>query len=127
MHALTMTLLSGPGRPLGDANRRIRLELGLDPLGNPDPQAWLNDPAPWRAYLEAPDAPDRRGDIQHDADFGWHLRMPEGENALDDASTWTIGFPNAPTRPGEIITTRGPDGEDWAWRIVSVEAQSEAA
>ena len=35
-----------------------------------DAEAWLADPEPWPAWLDAPDAPDRRGDLQHDADFG---------------------------------------------------------
>jgi len=49
------------------------------------------------------------------------LRLPEGELALDDASLWSIGFPSF-IRPGETVHTRGPDGEDWAWRIIAVEA-----
>lgn len=121
MHEITMTLLSGPGRPMGDAGRRIRIRLSLDPQGGASTEAWAQDPAPWAAWLDAPDAPDRRGDIQHDRDFGWHLRLPEREDAVDDASLWAIVFP-ASIRPGETVLTRGPDGEDWAWRIVSVEA-----
>jgi|GEM_PF-1154769 hypothetical protein len=121
MHEITMTLLSGPGRPMGDPARRIRIRLALDPHGGPSAEAWLADPEPWPAWLDAPDAPDRRGDLQHDADFGWHLRMPEGGHALDDASLWAIGFPGI-IRPGETVHTSGPDGEDWAWRIVAVEA-----
>lgn len=127
MHELTLTLLSGPGRPLGDSSRRIRVQLALDQQGAPDPRAWRDDPEPWRAWLEAPDAPDRSGDIQYEEDFGWYFRMPEGGNDLADATTWVIHFPDhTPARPGETVITRGPEGEDWAWRIVAVEATPSA-
>lgn len=125
MHHLTMTLLSGPGFPLGDETRKIRIDLGLDRVGNPDPDAWHSDPAPWRAELEGQDIAQRRGDIQYDPDFGWYLRMPpKGENP-DDATSWAIDFTNAPARPGETVITRGPGGEDWVWRIVQVEVAQE--
>jgi len=126
MHLITLTLLSGPGFPLGDQTRRIRLEIALDPQGNPDPQRWYDDPEPWHAWLEGPELVDRKGDIQYEPDIGWYLRMPRAEHEPEDANSWTIFFPHTPARPGETVGTRGPDGEDWAWRIVQVEARQDA-
>lgn len=101
------------------------MEIALDRAGNPDPQAWLDDPEPWHAWLEGPDIVDRQGDVQHEDEYGWHIRMPPKGRDLDDTSSWSVSFPNGPSRPGETVTTRGPDGEDWAWRIVSVDAQAD--
>lgn len=126
MHHLTLTLLSGPGFPLGDETRKIRVELALDRAGSPDPQSWYDDPEPWRAWLEGPDIVDRRGDIQYEPDYGWYLRMPPAEHDPDDVNSWSIHFPATTARPGETVVTRGPDGEDWAWRIVQVEAVQNA-
>lgn len=126
MNLITMTLLSGPGFPLGDASRTIRLEIALDWAGNPDPHARDQGAEPWHAWLEGPDIVDRQGDIQYEPDVGWYLRMPPKDHQPEDANSWSISFPNAPARPGETVVTRGPDGEAWAWRIVSVEARQEA-
>lgn len=126
MKHIIMTLLSGPGFPLGDETRKIRMQLVLDRSGNPDPQAWYDDPQPWRAWLEGSDIVNRRGDVQYEPDYGWYLRMPPADNEPDDANSWFIHFPATPARPGETVVTRGPDGEDWAWRIVQVEAPQDA-
>ena len=126
MHELILTLLSGPGFPLGDSTRTIRLQVALDWAGNPDTQAWYDDPLPWRAWLEGRDIEDRRGDVQYEPDYGWYLRMPPAQHEPEDANSWFIQFPNTPARPGETLVTRGPDGEDWAWRIVQVEARQDA-
>ena len=126
MYQLTMTLLSGPGFPLGDQTRKIRMQVALDRGGNPDPQRWHDDPEPWRAWLEAPDIVDRMGDVQYEADLGWYLRMPPVDHGPEDANSWAINFPHTPARPGETMVTRGPDGANWAWRIVQVEAQQPA-
>ena len=126
MQELTMTLLSGPGFPMGDFTRTIRLQLSLDWAGNPDSQAWYDDPEPWRAWLDGPEIMERRGDVQYEPDHGWYLRMPSASNEPEDANSWSIHFPSTPARPGETVVTRGPNGEDWAWRIVQVEARQEA-
>ena len=68
---------------------------------------------------------DRRGDIQYEPDYGWYLRMPPADKQPEDANSWAIQFPNGPARPGEMVMTRGPDGQDWAWRIVQVEAKQD--
>ena len=57
---VTLSLVAGPGFPSGCVDHRYEIELALDAAGQPDAQAWAEDPAPWRARRFRPDAPAER-------------------------------------------------------------------
>ena len=49
MTMVTLVLANGPGFPQGSPDHRYEIGGTLTPGGHLDPEAWLADPAPWRA------------------------------------------------------------------------------
>lgn len=97
----------------------IEFAVALDPQGQPDFQAWLDDPSPWPARRERPGAPAEAGDVAHDEE-GWQLRFFTAGATDPDAPAHRICHLSGGLRPGEVLTLRAPDGEEAAWRVVGV-------
>lgn len=116
---VTLVRTWSPADPQGDANHRIVFAMALDAQGAPDEQAWVDDPNPWPALLEAPDAPAVPGDVAHDEE-GWSLRFSDHDVSLDEAPLHRILGAGGWLRPGEVVTIRMPDGAAAAWRVVAV-------
>ncbi|NKC32588.1 hypothetical protein [Falsiroseomonas selenitidurans] len=108
-----------PSEPDGQEGNRIRFRMALDAQGAPDEAAWLADPDPWPAQREAPGAPPAEGDVAHDEE-GWSLRFAQGGLPLADAPPHRILGGAGWLRPGEVVTIRGPEGGEVAWRVVAV-------
>lgn len=115
-----LALAAGPGFPEGSAGHRYEIELALDAAGQPDPAAWLADPAPWRARRIAPDAPPVEGDVQHDGDHGWSIRFFAAAAEGPDAPETRFDCGTGPLRPGAHVTVTEPDGTSYAYRVVGV-------
>ena len=118
--AVLLALAAGPGFPEGSSDHQFEVTLALDAAGRPDVAAWWADPAPWPARRFAPGKPPAQGDVQHDADHGWSVRLfgPEGEGP--DAPETRLDFGTQPVRPGEHVTVTEPDGSAFAYRVVGV-------
>ncbi len=98
---------------------RIRFAVALDANGQPDRQAWLDDPEPWPAQYELPDGNVQSGDVAHDEET-WQLRFATAEGADPDAPAHRLVHLPGGLRPGEVLTLRHPDGSESAWRVVGV-------
>ncbi len=85
----------------------------------PDPQAWLDDPAPWPATRFRPGAPPEPGDVAHDED-GWQLRFYAGAPNAPDVPVHRFETLGAGLRPGELLRIWDPEGGASAWRVVGV-------
>ncbi|NKE44796.1 hypothetical protein HB662_08405 [Roseomonas frigidaquae] len=116
---MTLVRTWSPAEPQGEAGYRIVFAMALDAQGAPDGQAWLDDPDPWPARLEAPDAALAHGDVAYDEE-GWSLRFPHGSVPLADAPPHRILGGAGWLRPGEVVTIRTPEGTEAAWRVVAV-------
>lgn len=117
---VTLVRTWSPADPQGDTGHRIVFGMALDAYGAPDEQAWVDDPDPWPARLEAPDAPPAPGDVAHDEE-GWSLRFSQDGVSLAEAPLHRILGGGGWLRPGEVVTIRRPDGTEAAWRVVGVE------
>lgn len=123
---VTLSLVAGPGFPLGCQDHRYEIELALDPAGQADPVAWAEDPAPWRARHYHPDAPPELGDVQYDGDNGWFIRFSGSLAERFDAPEARFDPGTSPIRPGEHVTITEVDGGVYDYRIVGVGALSGA-
>jgi hypothetical protein len=123
MPKVTLVLASGPGFPQGSPERRYELEVSLEAGGLLDPARWLSDPEPWRATRLWPDEAPRRGDVQWDEDTGWWVRFfaEAAGTAKADAPLHGVLRPAGSLRPGDYVTIVEPDGQEFGYRIVSVE------
>ncbi len=121
MRKVTMVLASGPGFPEGSPERRYDLEVSLEAGGVLDPARWQSDPEPWRATRLWPGEAPRRGDVQWDDDTGWWVRFFPGEDSAPDAPVHGVLRPAGSLRPGDYVTIVEPDGQEYGYRIVSVE------
>ena len=117
---VTLVRTWSPADPQGDVGHRIVFAMALDAHGAPDEQAWLDDPDPWPARLEVPEAQPAQGDVAHDEE-GWSLRFPGDGVSLPEAPMHRIRGGGGWLRPGEVVTIRAPDGAEAAWRIVAVD------
>ena len=123
---VTLSLVAGPGYPLGCQDHRYEIELALDAKGYPDPVAWAEDPAPWRARHYRPDGPPEQGDVQYDGDNGWFIRFSGSLAERFDAPEARFDPGTSPIRPGEHVTITEVDGGVYDYRIVGVGALSGA-
>lgn len=117
---VVLALVNGPGFPEGSPEHRYELRVRLDPRGCLDAQAWHADPAPWPVRRLWPGEPERDGDVQHDPDDGWSLRLFRAEAEGPDAPLHHVFETRGPMRPGEYVTITEPDGRDYGFRIVGV-------
>ena len=123
---VTLSLVAGPGFPLGCQDHRYEIELALDATGHADPVAWQEDPAPWRARHYGLDAPPEQGDVQYDGDNGWFIRFSGSLAERFDAPEARFDPGTSPIRPGEHVTITEVDGGVYDYRIVGVGALSGA-
>ncbi|MGG5810751.1 hypothetical protein [Falsiroseomonas sp. CW058] len=114
LRQVTLARAWEPGAP-GAQGERIEFSVALDPGNMPDAQAWQDDPAPWPTALHLSDAPPQAGEVLHDED-GWMLRF----SADPDVPSHRLCHLGGGLRPGEVLTLRGPDGRESAWRVVGV-------
>jgi hypothetical protein len=119
---VTLSMVAGPGFPLGCQDHRYEIELALDAAGQADPIAWQEDPAPWRARHYRPDAPPELGDVQYDGDNGWFIRFSGSLAERFDAPEAHFDPGTSPIRPGEHVTITEVDGGVYDYRIVGVGA-----
>jgi hypothetical protein len=118
MPTVTLVLAGGPGFPNGSADHRYEIDVALDSTGQLDLAAWQADPEPWPVRRFMLGEAMRSGDVQHDAETGWSLRLdPSDDNPEQTEPLVSAGV----LRPGEHLTLRAPDGRDYAWRVVSVD------
>jgi hypothetical protein len=117
MPTVILVLAGGPGVPDGSAEHRFEFEAALDAAGQLDAEAWQVDPRPWALRRFRPGAPVRHGDVQHDAETGWSLRVQADAEGGEETEP-LIGA--GALRPGAHVTLRAADGRDYAWRVVSV-------
>lgn len=110
---VTALLAQGPGQPEGDIAQGLELCLGLTADGRIDPDAYLADPRSWAARRFRPARPDWHGELIRD-DEAWTLRGTPAE----DGPLWFIDVRTL--HPGNYLTLRRPDGEEFVFRIVGV-------
>ncbi|WP_376099813.1 hypothetical protein ACE7GA_12430 [Roseomonas sp. CCTCC AB2023176] len=122
MPLIVLSPSGGTDLPEGSPEHRYEVELGLDPQGFPDIQAWLADPDSWVARRRWPGEGLMDGDVIHDDDMGWALRFFRRDDNPVDAPIHSVLRRTAPCRPGEVVTIAEPDGREHAWRIVGVKA-----
>lgn len=108
-------LASGPGAPEGDTGVGMELQVCLTPLAHLDAAAFAVDPLPWPVRRSFPGRQDWRGDVIQ-ADGLWAVQSSRG----DDEPVWDLAA--GIVRPGEYVSLRRPDGEEWVFRVVSVDA-----
>ena len=121
MTMVTLVLANGPGFPQGSPDHRYEIGGTLTPGGHLDPEAWLADPAPWRARRIWPGEAPRGGDVQYDADTGdWSIRLYPGPGEAADAPVHAVLRNVGQLRPGEYLTIREPDGREYGYRVVGV-------
>lgn len=113
-----MLLAFGPGSPEGDVNDRIEMTVALTQQGHVDRKMYPDDPRPWTVTRSMPSGAARSGELI-ELDQGWGLRRI-GE---EDDPIWPLDI--AIVRPGEYVTLRGPGGEDFVFRIVGVEPETQ--
>jgi hypothetical protein len=118
--SVLLALAAGPGLPEGSPDHRFELTLVLDAAGRPDAAAWRADPDPWPARRMAPDGSAVEGDVRHDPDHGWSVRLIGAAGETEDAPEARFDFGAGPVRPGEHVTVIEPDGTEFAYRVVAV-------
>ena len=99
----------------------IEFAVALDAQGQPDAQAWRDDPVAWPASLARPDQPPQQGDVALD-EHGWQLRFFIDGGSAADMPVHRLLNIGTGLRPGEVLTLHAPDGEETAWRVVGVSA-----
>jgi hypothetical protein len=114
MTKITLVLAMAPGKPDGDVDDRLMLNLTLTGQGQIDTAAYETADSPWLATRERPDAPPRELEVIR-LDEGWAL---QSTNSLDDP-IWV--FEGQIYRPGELVQLRRPNGEHLLFRIVATE------
>lgn len=112
---VTALLAYGPGAPEGDIHQGLELVAALGPDGRISADAYYADPRAWRARRFRPDRPDWIGDLVRE-DENWALRGAPAE----DGPLWFLDARGL--RPGEYLTLRRPDGEEFSFRVVNVTA-----
>lgn len=114
MTKITLVLARGPGKPDGDVNDRLELNVCLNTQGQIDPQAYDTAFEPWLASRNRDHAPTRELEIIR-LDDGWAL---QSTNSQDDP-IWV--FEGHLYRPGEVVLLHRPDGDEMLYRIVAAE------
>jgi hypothetical protein len=114
MQQISLRLASGPGLPEGDPFWGLELTAVLTPEAQIDAIAWELDPEPWPARRFWPDRDDWHGELIRAAD-AWALRAKQDDNE----PLWLLE--GKLFRPGEYVTIRQPDGEEWVFRTVGVD------
>ncbi len=120
MANVAMVLAQGPGRPDGDVEDRLAMQVQLNAVGQLDRAAWTAAPLGWTVVRTRPDRPDQAGEmalIDGEADGFWAVRRSHGE----DEPLWVVD--SDVVRPGEIVGVRSPDGSRLLFRVVAVERQ----
>lgn len=120
MTRITLLLAQGPGKPDGDIEDRLVLDIGLNAQGQIDAQAYDTAARPWLAIRERPGGVARHLEVIR-LDEGWAL---QSTNSLDDP-IWA--FEGHVYRPGELIVLKRPDGETLLFRIVNSEQVEQEA
>jgi hypothetical protein len=115
---VTLSRAFEAGEPAVAAGR-IEFAVALDPHGQPDLQAWLQDPEPWPARRLPEDGPPQDGDVAHDEE-GWQLRFHAADGPDPDGPAHRIVRMDGGLRPGEIVALCDPEGEESSWRVVGV-------
>jgi hypothetical protein len=110
---VTALLAQGPGQPAGDVAHGLEIRLGLTADAHIDLETYLADPRPWAARRFRPERPDWHGELVHD-DGAWTLRGAPAE----DGPLWFLEVRTM--HPGDYLTLRRPDGEDFVFRVVGV-------
>jgi len=122
MARIELVMAAGPGFPQGSLTHRYNLMVILTPGGMLDEAAWWADPTPWPAERIWPG--DRRhGDVQLDAENGWALRFGPAVGPDTEAHNAPLHAPIRSAgqfRPGEYVTIREPNGNEYAYRVVNV-------
>jgi len=117
---LLLALAAGPGFPEGSPEHRYEVALALDATGRPDAAAWLTDPQPWPARRLEPGRAPLSGDVQHDPDHGWSVRLFGAASDGPDAPEIRLDFGADPVRPGGHVTVTEPDGTASSYRVVGI-------
>ncbi len=114
MTKLTLLLARGPGKPDGDVHDRLVLDMALTPGGQIDADAYLAAETPWLAFRDQDGREARKLEVIR-IDEGWALQSTNSE----DDPIWT--FDGNVFRPGEVVSLRRPDHQEFLFRIVSAE------
>ena len=114
MTKVILLLAQGPGKPEGDIEDRLVLNLALTAQGHIDSPAYDSAPSPWLAARGLNGGTPRELEVIR-LDEGWALQSTD---SLDDP-IWV--FEGQVYRPGELIRLRRPDGEALLFRIVATE------
>jgi hypothetical protein len=114
MATVTMVLALGPGRPEGDLEDRMVLQVELTAPGYLDAAAWEEGTTPWRTVRTRAGQVTRSGELVKIAE-GWALR----ELGSEDEPLYS--FRPGIIRPGEVVSVSRLDGDEMIYRIVAVE------
>ena len=120
MARVAMVLAQGPGRPDGDIEDRLAMQVQLNAVGQLDRAAWTASPAGWTAVRTRPDQAEQSGEvalIDGEAEGFWAVRRSSGE----DEPLWVLD--SDVVRPGELVSVRNPDGSRLLFRVVAVERE----
>jgi len=117
---VTLAMAAGPGFPEGSPEHRYELRVVLDPRGCLDSEAGDADPEPWPVRRLWPGEPVQEGDVQHDPDNGWSLRLFGAAAEGPDAPLQSLIRARTPLRPGKYMTVVEPDGREYSYRIVGL-------
>jgi len=110
---VTALLAQASGQPEGDTSQGLELLLGLTGDGRIDPETYLTDPRPWTARRFRPERPEWHGELVRD-EGAWTLRGAPAE----DGPLWFLEVRTM--HPGDYLTLRRPDGEEFVFRVVGV-------
>jgi len=110
-----MLLAQAPGKPDGDVEDRLTMDVRLNHHGQIDLDAFHSAPTPWLARREVAGHQPRDLEIIR-IDEGWALQSTRSE---DNDPIWT--FDGHVFRPGELVRLRRPEGQEFLFRIVSTE------
>ncbi|MCS6892256.1 MAG: hypothetical protein RMK64_07035 [Rhodovarius sp.] len=102
------------------SGRSLALALVTDSAGEPDLAAWRARDAGWPARISEACGSIREGELLHDPVAGWHLQLAGPGEAAEDSPRQNILFPAGPLRPGALLRTIGPEGEETSWRILEL-------
>jgi hypothetical protein len=110
-----MLLAQGPGKPEGDLHEGLEIRGCFTKQSHIDQAAYEADPLPWRARRFWPDREDWFGHLIQIDEGEWGLLSERGDNE----PVWDLI--GRVFRPGEYVTLRRPDHEEFVFRIVNVE------